>query len=472
MSEHLLPNDYSRWPDDPFALLGVARGVSERDLRRAYARLIRIYKPEQFPEQFRRIREAYETARHYAPFFFPGESPPETSAAPAEPPAPEIDDPAPVHREHPAARPQPRSLADELDEAWSWAVAGDETRAYANLLTLYNLYPHNSTIRLRLYGLLSVAPELAPRRLPCDFLVEGLLLADGTGPGHELYRQEIEDHPEEALSDRFARLLARTSQPGLLATFVGWRWHAAGRLGRCAVIGDDLPGLRARLAAVQEQIWLSLLSSAADQLAWTAATGTSLGLVDCLHEVAQLTHLQLRCPDVFDRLEYLEQVAAGWHALKAKGTVPAELLELLRRYWTRPFAEVRRRLMDLLAAVSAAPEVWLGHLVCIHEVSPPLLSLFGKVLDSYQWTLDLEDDRDPEDLMVLARDFLEDHGSLRYRVLRARLLTFCLREWIDPEVAAQLAVSQAVILYEKTRDTLANDWPLRLVYRACKLFRA
>ena len=60
MSDHALPDDLSQWPSDPHELLGVAHGVAPRELRRAYTRLIRRYKPEQHPEHFRRIREAYE----------------------------------------------------------------------------------------------------------------------------------------------------------------------------------------------------------------------------------------------------------------------------------------------------------------------------------------------------------------------------------------------------------------------------
>jgi hypothetical protein len=45
--------------------LGIDRSVDLRDLRRAYVRLIRIYRPEHFPDQFRRIREAYEHLEGY-----------------------------------------------------------------------------------------------------------------------------------------------------------------------------------------------------------------------------------------------------------------------------------------------------------------------------------------------------------------------------------------------------------------------
>lgn len=481
MNEHTLPDDLSRWPSNPFQLLGVQPGVNERDLRRAYARLIRIYKPEQFPEHFRRIREAYETVRRYAQYMTAIEAPGDAPAPPAESPpaeqrapaAPEAGNPSTPVPERPKPQARPRSFEEELDEAWNWAIDGDEVRAYARLLDLRDRYPTRSETCVRLHSLLSVAPELDTRRTPCDYLVQGLRLTGGSGPCHELYCREIEDDPEEALTRRFGELVNATNQPGLLMTFVQWRWRAAGSLERYEVIEYDLPEMRARLVADQEEMWLRLLSFAADQLAWATTATSFAGLAECLSEVAQLKHLQLRCTDVFDRLEFLEHIAAGWHTLRKDGTVPADLLKLLSRYWTRPFAEMRRSVTDLLAAVSTKTDLWLDYLDKINKVSPHLLSLFGKLLDSYQSTLDLDaDGREPKELTELARYFLEEAGALAYAKLRPRLLAFCRRERIHPEVVAQLAESQTVVLSEDRLNKLVNDWPLRHLYRACTLFRS
>jgi hypothetical protein len=474
MNEHSLPEDFSRWPANPFELLGVPPGVSERDLRRAYTRLIRIYKPEQCPEHFRRIREAYEAARRYAAFFSDSETPADLPILPTEQvqPTSEAGNPGTPTSERRRPQSLPRSFEEELDEAWNWAVDGDEARAYARLLELRDRYPGRSDICLRLYSLLGVAPELDPRQTPCDFLAQGLRLTGGSGPCHELYHREIEDNPEEALTERFAELLNTVTQPGLLVTFVQWRWSAAGRQKRFEVIGGDLPGLRARLAVDQEENWLRLLAFAVDQLAWASGATNSVCLPECLNEIAQFKHLQLRCADVFDRLEHLEHIATGWHTLRQDGKVPADLLELLARSWTRPFSEIRRNVLALLAAVSAETDDWLVYLDRINTESPHLLSLFGKMLDSYQLTIPLDaDSREPEELTLLAQQFLEEHGDSGYTELRSRMLAFCLREQILPEVIAQLAQRQTGLLPEIRRNRLVNDWPLRHIYWACTLFR-
>lgn len=49
--------------DDPHRLLGVAADASDREIRSAYARLIRVYRPDRAPGAFQRIHAAYELVR-------------------------------------------------------------------------------------------------------------------------------------------------------------------------------------------------------------------------------------------------------------------------------------------------------------------------------------------------------------------------------------------------------------------------
>jgi hypothetical protein len=51
---------WDRLPHDPLGFFGLTGGFDRRDLKRRYNQLIRQFKPEKFPEQFQRIRAAYE----------------------------------------------------------------------------------------------------------------------------------------------------------------------------------------------------------------------------------------------------------------------------------------------------------------------------------------------------------------------------------------------------------------------------
>ena len=60
-----LPEEIELWPSDPFALLNVKRSDDARTAKRAYFKLIRKYKPDRFPAEFQKIREAYESVENW-----------------------------------------------------------------------------------------------------------------------------------------------------------------------------------------------------------------------------------------------------------------------------------------------------------------------------------------------------------------------------------------------------------------------
>ncbi len=55
--------------DDPYALLGVSPGASDDQIRRAYLRQVKVFKPDRHPEEFRRVRAAYDQLREQESWF-------------------------------------------------------------------------------------------------------------------------------------------------------------------------------------------------------------------------------------------------------------------------------------------------------------------------------------------------------------------------------------------------------------------
>jgi len=50
-------------PLDPYVVLEVAASVTEDELRAAYLRKVREFPPDRAPEQFERVRDAYDRVR-------------------------------------------------------------------------------------------------------------------------------------------------------------------------------------------------------------------------------------------------------------------------------------------------------------------------------------------------------------------------------------------------------------------------
>lgn len=65
MDEHNeLPDDLSQWPENNWDLFNLdSQNSSLNDLRKAYSRLIKLFRPETHPEHFQRIQEAFEKLR-------------------------------------------------------------------------------------------------------------------------------------------------------------------------------------------------------------------------------------------------------------------------------------------------------------------------------------------------------------------------------------------------------------------------
>lgn len=94
-------------PHDPIRFFELADGFDRKDLKRAYNRLLRVFKPEKFPAEFQRIRAAFEQLDEHLRYH--------GGAAPSSPPVQQVwqtDD----RTAEDAAQSQPRklSLADRL----------------------------------------------------------------------------------------------------------------------------------------------------------------------------------------------------------------------------------------------------------------------------------------------------------------------------------------------------------------------
>ncbi len=56
--------DWSLAEDDPRAFFGLVADATLTDLKRAYARLIKTWKPDKFPSEFKKVRRAFEELEH------------------------------------------------------------------------------------------------------------------------------------------------------------------------------------------------------------------------------------------------------------------------------------------------------------------------------------------------------------------------------------------------------------------------
>lgn len=456
MSVPDLSDDMRGWPADPFALLGVERGGSDTDLKRAYTRLVRRFKPEHHPDQFRRIREAYEACLDQAPWHRYDRP---AGPAPDGPPDPPEQSPRPPSAAA-AASPKPR---DPVEVAWDSAVTGDPD-AYANLARLSDTVS-GPDVCLRLYWLLAVRPPLDPGRTRHHWLAEAVVRSGLRGPAAELYRRELEADPA-ALGAGYDRLLTATADPAALLTISRWRLAAAGRTNGYGRILADLTALRSTLPPRDEPGWLGLLTAAAGWAAW----GNRRVLDQFLQaEVTTLAHLQLSCGPLFDRLEENEAVAKDveWGRFNA---VPPAVVRLLQVGWAdagyaRP------------VEVEAAADALLGWKGLLLERLDAtfvnrtwLLAVVAREFDHYRRTRHPagEAEYPPDLIRGLARRLGLRLGA-GYPADRPAVLDLLTAHAVDPLEFAAACASDPSSLVRACADILPQDLGLRVAWLAARV---
>jgi hypothetical protein len=441
MSEHL-PEDPKNWPQDPFRLLGVELPTTEMDLKRAYTRLIGRFKPEHFPEQFRLVREAYETALERAKWF--SHFTPEPTTTPDEPES-ELAAPRAVVR-------QPE------EDAWALAASGKRVEAYSHLVELNHGRPENADIALRLYWLLAVQPTLDSDRTRHHWLAAALTRSRLSGPAVELYRRELEANPESSLVGPYLRVLEPDSSRTNLLGVARLRLAAAGVSRMWKALDIDLAALVRRSGELDESAWLGYLVGAMGFLGFEYPAPT---YNRCRGLIAGLRHLELRETWAFDQMDEQEAMA---RALGEANALPIAVLEVVRDAWVAPPGAWRRAMTRAAAWATEHPLMALKEFDAGVRISAcqPVLATFQRLLDEIPRP---GEPAYPSSLIRgLVREFLTREERIDYVRMRAPLLRLLLAEMIDPNELMQACIEDTSITALRLVEHMRNDAVLRLTW--------
>jgi hypothetical protein len=491
-----LPDDYSLWPSNPHELLGIGHDADAKAARRAYLSLIRRFKPEHAPEQFKRIREAYDfvdqqiKARElYGRWVQDEEGDDEedawglqSAAATDEDDAPFIAELSPV-ADVPAeaAASAPRGiplLADpetQCNEVWrDLCAGGDPVDAFARLVKIREQPGAAAEACLRLYWLTVAAPEVDPRGGPCHWLTEGLRGSRLEGRLRELYRRELATNPQEAGTERSGALLHLDAPLGAIADLAEWRWRALGAIGRCDLLLADMPSLRQRIVFDEEETWGRLLVTAIDQLAWSESPQAQQAAINCRNELDQLSHLHGVLDREFDRLDMLSELVLAWRRIRVMPAVPRHWSDLVPLSWTRDYARIRPKLLPVLKDIVQDPQRALGVMDEMARYGATAVAQLGFTIEAYRHAEErYEHDRRSEaDCAWLVGKFIRAHDCSNYRAARRAVLRFCLVEAIEPLAFATAAdeLTRHLPGSGSWQDLVADDGPLRYVYSAVRAF--
>jgi hypothetical protein len=466
LDQHQLPPELDRWPDDPYALLGVTWTVAPRDLKRAYTRLIRSYKPEQFPDHFRRLREAYEMVLRHVEF----RQATGQDDSPDGQVAVRFDAPNEPHQQPPSGG--DATWTDTLEGLWEMACSGQESVAYERLRALFDRHPGHPDLCCRLYWLLALAPELDPARAPEDWLAEGIMSGGLAGPLGELYRRELVLNPDEATSERCAKLLGAPASAGVLASFVEARWRAAALSADASdLVVRDLDQLRPRIEREDHDIWIGLLLTAIEHLLWSENVVYCQVAEAFKSEVEEDVHSHRRMDAALDRLEMSTEIADVWQ--KRGLNLPHELLAVVRQSRVQEFAELRPRLEAYFTQALVRPMVLFKQFDAVASQSSVAISALHEPLAWWHSMVGpISDQRSEEQLSALVCEFLKRSDFFDYRAFRPKLLEFCLHESLTAEQFEESLSGCGLLGLLDLAAAIRRDLALRFVAHAYRVFWA
>ena len=463
MDEPPLPENLRDWPTDPFALLGVPRAVGETDLKRAYTRLIRKYKPEHAPEEFRRIREAYEAAVEMSRWF--RDAPPAREALPdlpfvaIRPPVP-TEPPADASHQTQIDPPVRSAPSDPVEDAWADAVAGDWAGAYAALVALADAHPERADLPLRLYWLLALRPTLDDVRARHDWLAAALTRSQLAGPAVTLYARELASDPHGGLYGPFLHLLELDGVPAVrLLTVARMRLAAAVAEGRWGAVESDLNAIARRAGEMDEVAWLGHLADVAGHAAFSRTPDAAR----CIALLAGLKHLELRHGWAFDRID--EQQAAA-RVLAAATMVPEPIRQAVAVAWAG--GDWCDSLAEAAAWAAADPADALRRCDQATREGVTVLNEFARLLAARRAEARTESEYPPALIRGLVRAHLTTHIRRDYVLMREALLRFLVAERIDPDELVAACAADATYLVRSLTEHVRDDHVLQLVYHtAC-----
>ncbi|MBL8814371.1 MAG: hypothetical protein JNM43_29655, partial [Planctomycetaceae bacterium] len=267
-----LPDDLASWPLAPSQVLNVSTTADKAEIRRAYATLIRRFRPETHPAHFQRLREAMEIllaelqrggspvagGLDLAPVVSPvsGELKPSKSDA-AKSPQNDNEVAAPFRDRAASEGKSPANDADQLWEEYSRSPSAVVVqKIHALALSLRD----DVTPFLMGYWTSKLTPTLCPDLSPLRWLTDGLERFGGDAELVRLLVAELKLQPGLLDSKYTGHLSERILNSANLQVYLSERWQLLAAKGDWKQLEQESEEARRRLAFSHPGVWFHLLS--------------------------------------------------------------------------------------------------------------------------------------------------------------------------------------------------------------------
>jgi hypothetical protein len=259
MSDPDLSHNLEDWPINLHELFRIETSATERDLRRAYHRLIKIYRAEVHPVHFRKLTESYETLRAQIPY---QQSLNQRSEQ-------DVDDdsdwfPNPPLDWKPSE--SQSSSAETLPHNHKiWESIGEEKlgTVITQLEEYYRKSPCEEEATLQLFWL----QKIHDGKPPFSVLEVYLAKVGLAGRVFQIYLNELDRIPEAATRASCKSLLKQSANDPRLSELTRLVWFLQYHQKKLGLIEKDLDSLRDDLIYDHPDMWKELIHQATELVA-------------------------------------------------------------------------------------------------------------------------------------------------------------------------------------------------------------
>ncbi|QVL30821.1 hypothetical protein KIH39_18460 [Telmatocola sphagniphila] len=468
-----LPEDLKHWPANPRELFGLSNRFTREDLKRSYNKLIRRFRPEHHPEQFRKIREHYEFLQRFEDQEADDLTATSSLIVNFEPnsfqPAFTITSTGPEGH-----------TAPQLTDFWQMAVDGQLLEAYRGLNRLVTELQATPIHYVQLYWLCELFSEVKNLCPETNWLYEGLKRFGWAEPLTELLRREIFVDATLVNTPEFLELKNLPSTSLHLSHWYQIRYRALWETSDILQFIEDFETLKQHYTEVDEDLAFRLVLQMFDYVAWLPMNENRASqLLDRI--LVYLNSFAMRSDRNYqlDRCESLQLIRLSWKSLQARMPPIPYVFEILAANWLNDSITCTADYLGFLNSMEIRPIKWLNRLEKVAVVAPVINSLLHAALMNELWRTD-DSETDVESPWLKAElkrllgeiSFPNLRGSLTFRRIRQILVHVCLKERLIFERGIQALES---MMDRKTRseqellDDLNNDLNAKIVCLAYRL---
>lgn len=446
-----LPDKVEQWPNDPYAIIGVERSAERTDVRRAYSRLIREFRPETHPVHFQALHEAYEVVLAIV------DGGGAKLLAPGSGPVFDFDD-------HSAASSAAEKSTATAEGLWQqFTETPDDKVVYAATQLAESEAPI-ADVFLLLYWMRRLHPEIAPGDDRISWLQRGLKQHPHDGRFVDLIIAEFRSDRLLCTNPQTRHISEQIACPDSLARYLSVRWDGIGRSNAWRTLKEEIDQARTLFGIDQTENWARLLITAYEIVSFsTDELGQHL-LDDVKDEIESFPDLQLA---LSEDLESLDQ----WQLFRIQrgGQHGNAIVDFVAGERFTDLAAVQQATLKVIERWVDRPRTALKLLTSTAADYPEAFWQFVQ----YVAITDLSDP--PADDLLLANDiadFFPRTYNDSYAHMRLRILDFCRRECIGPTQFFRYLndVADGIGLGTELLEALQSDLPLYVTIQSMHVF--